>query len=326
MRKLSCTTLTLGIVCFLFTTPVLAKPVKKLDLGLETGWRIDQLNWSIAGVAPSANNVNILSELSWGNLLINQVKGNAKLLVDIPSSPFSPYIRASLSYGEIVEGKNQDSDFNINNRQDEFSRSNNRSDQGNVLDASFGLGLQFTKKMSKAGQVFHLAPLAGYSYHQQNLQMTDGLQTISRVDLFPEVQALGPFSGLNSTYETEWRGPWIGLDFSANIGLRHTFFASVEYHWLNYNAAANWNLRPDLAQPLSFTHSADGSGILASLGWKQSLSPAWRITLKGDYLEWKTKTGIDRIFASDGSSGTTQLNRVTWESYAFSLGLQYRFQ
>jgi len=323
MRKLSCTALTLGILCFLFTTPGLAKPVKKLDLGLESGWRIDQLNWSIAGVAPSGNNVNILSELRWENLLITQVRGNAKLIIDVPSFPFSPYARASLSYGEIYQGENQDSDYNNNNRQNEFSRSNNNAGQGNVLDASFGLGLQFSKKMPKMSQIFYLTPLLGYSYHQQNLRMTDGLQTLDTRTSSPLPR---PIPGLDSSYETEWRGPWIGIDFSTQTSLQHRFFASLEYHWLNYTAEANWNLRPDLAHPVSFRHSADGSGILASLGWEQSLSSTWMITIKGDYLEWKTKTGIDDVFGSDGSSGVTQLNRVTWESYAFSLGLQYRFQ
>ncbi|VAX31570.1 hypothetical protein MNBD_NITROSPIRAE01-1012 [hydrothermal vent metagenome] len=324
MKKLNTTALVLGISLFIFMTPVLAKSAKKLDLGLEAGWRIDQLNWSISGVAPSGNNVNILSELRWENLLITQVRGNARLTIDIPSSPFSPYARASLSYGEIYQGENQDSDYNNNNRQNEFSRSNNNSSQGNVLDASFGLGLQFSKKMPKMAQVFNITPLLGYSYHQQNLRMTDGLQTI---DTRTASRLPRPIPGLDSRYATEWHGPWIGIDFSTQTKLQHTFFASFEYHWLNYNAEANWNLRPDLAQPVSFTHSADGSGILASLGWEQDLSSAWMITIKGDYLEWKTKTGIDHIFASDGSSRLSQrLNRVTWESYAFSLGLQYRFQ
>jgi len=102
--------------------------------------------------------------------------------------------------------------------------------------------------------------------------------------------------------------------------------ASIEYHWVDYDAEANWNLRQDFAHPISFTHDADGAGIKASLGWEERLFTAWTITLKMDYLDWTTNPGSDLIFMNDGSVGTAQLNRVNWRSHAFSLGLQHRFE
>lgn len=284
---------------------------------------------------------NVLSELSWDDVFIAQVRGNAKLLIDLPSSAFSPYMRVTLAYGSIYNGENQDSDYAGNNRSLEFSRSNNNGDQGNVLDASFGLGLQFVKKKAQTGPIFRISPLLGYSYHQQNLRMTDGFQTLSRPDLFPDVQPLGPFAGLHSTYETEWRGPWLGIDVSLETKKKHIFKASFEHHWATYDAEANWNLRSAFQHPKSFTHKATGKGIIASLGWEFPLRPKWSINANLNYQKWKTQPGTDTIFLSAAgiqevfddtgvllSDGIIRqpLNRVNWESQALSLGFQYRFQ
>lgn len=183
-------TAVLSLICLLsfFLKSAFATPERKLDLGLEVSHRVDQLDWNVAG---SNGTPNVLSELTWSDLSILQIRGNAKLLVAVPSSRFSPYFRGNLAYGSIYAGDNQDSDYSGNNRTLEFSRSNNSADQGSVLDASFGLGFQFLKKMARSGQIFRISPLAGYSYHQQNLKMMDGFQTISPSNI------TGPFPGLN---------------------------------------------------------------------------------------------------------------------------------
>ncbi|NIQ92941.1 MAG: hypothetical protein GWN87_01055, partial [Desulfuromonadales bacterium] len=35
------------------------------DLALQTGWRVDELDWNIAGFLTSDDFVNVLSELQW---------------------------------------------------------------------------------------------------------------------------------------------------------------------------------------------------------------------------------------------------------------------
>ena len=47
---------------------------------------------------------------------------------------------AIAAYSWIFDGKNQDSGYAGGDRTLEFSRSNNNSDEGNMLDASFGIG------------------------------------------------------------------------------------------------------------------------------------------------------------------------------------------
>jgi hypothetical protein len=102
-------------------------------------------------------------------------------------------------------------------------------------------------------------PLLGYSYNQQNLIISDGFQTISTPGF---AHPGGPFPGLASTYETEWVGPWLGLDLIAPVNEKITLSAGFEYRWTSNKAEANWNLRGDLAHPTSFEHSADGTCLL----------------------------------------------------------------
>jgi len=279
---------------------------------LSTGYRVDDLDWNIAGDI-NGNNPNILSELEWKGLESFQLKIANKTVFN---QLF--LLRGSLAYGWIFDGKNQDSDYWGDNRTLEFSRSNNNSDDGNMLDASFGLGWQFAFGRSD----FVMAPAIGYSYHEQNLTITDGYQTIP---------ASGPFPGLDSTYETEWKGPWLGLDFTfrtdekSKITPEIETFISIEYHWADYYAEADWNLRTDFAHPKSFEHEADGHGIVFSTAVKFLLDYHWVLNVNFDYQKWSTDPGIIRFFNADGTTPKQRLNEVNWTSYAIMAGIEYHF-
>jgi hypothetical protein len=282
------------------------------EILLNSGYRVDDFDWNIAGDI-NGNNPNIISELTWKNLESFQLE-----LVGKTTFQQLLMLRGSLAYGWIFDGENQDSDYLGDNRTFEFSRSNNNSDEGNMLDASFGIGWQFTF----GRRDFVLAPVIGYSYHEQNLTMTDGNQTIP---------PSGPFSGLDSTYETEWKGPWIGLDFIFRTDEKRKIkpeietFISIEYHWADYYAEADWNLRTDFAHPKSFEHEADGEGFIINTGVKFIFSYNWLLNLNLDYQNWSTDPGIIRFFNADGTTPIQQLNEVNWTSYAIMAGIEYHF-
>jgi len=44
-----------------------------------------------------------------------------------------------------------------------------------------------------------------------------------------------------------------------------------------------------------------------------------------DYQSWSTDDGTDKVYFSDGTSAKTQLNEVTWTSYALGMGVLVRF-
>ncbi len=284
----------------------------KTAFTLAGAYRTDDLNWNIAGPIGDRY-INVLSELTWEDLEIFQVKlVNTTVLRDIM------YARGSISYGWIYDGHNQDSDYYGDNRTLEFSRSNNNADDGYVWDGSIGTGPRFTF----GTDFFEMMPLVGYSHHEQHLVMTDGFQT---------VPPIGSFSSLHSNYNTEWAGPWVGLDLTLRAGQPLGRFSDVvlfttyEYHWDDYDAQADWNLRPDFAHPTSFEHEADAHGYRFSIGARMLFNPRWSLAIGYDHSHWETDSGTDRTFFADGSSAETPLNEVNWQSSIFSVGISYRF-
>lgn len=282
-----------------------AMAATEFAISAEAGYRQDNLDWNIADVD---GDPNILSELSWSDLRIFQAQ------LDLAVNINQLTLFGMVGYGDITDGKNQDSDYAANDRQAEFSRSNNQAG-GDVMDGSLGVGYIFKAGHTGSYQRY-IMPMAGYSIHQQNLTMTDGFQTIP---------AAGKFAGLNSSYDTQWDGPWIGFSFwSTDTARDLTIAFDLAYHQADYHAEANWNLRPDLAHPKSFEHWADGQGISFSLKSSYGLSKRWKFIMSLDYQSWSTDAGLDRVYLSAGGSEETQLNEVNWDSAALNLGFEWR--
>jgi hypothetical protein len=278
------------------------------SIAISQGIRTDNFDWNIAGNIYGAN-PNILSELTWSDLMIVQTKAHGLLTI---ADKF--YLRCLLAYGWITDGDNQDSDYWGDNRTVEFSRSNNSSDDGNVMDVSVGLGYQFRPRNGK----FTVTPLIGYSYHEQNFVMTNGYQTIG--------SKTGPFPGLNSKYEARWMGPWTGVDLSLKIINKIKLSGVMEIHLLaDYEGVADWNLRYDFQHPKSFEHSAYGYGKFISTGIDFTLNGRWNIGIITSYQDWSTNSGTSRTYFSDGGEVGTRFNKANWDSLTAEAGITYSF-
>jgi hypothetical protein len=284
----------------------------QVEIKLGYGYRNDSLDWNIAGTKEGTD-PNILSELKWKDLTIHQLSFGARTL-----NKNGLFLKGVFDYGWIVNGRNRDSDYNEDNRQDEFSRSNNRSGEGNTLDFSVGLGYP----ISFGTDLLSFAPVVGYSYHQQDLRLTDGHQTI------PD---LGSFEGLESTYDAKWQGPWIGVDLRVGLKKISGFLGSTnlcfgyEHHWAAYEAVADWNLRSDFMHPKSFEHEADGQGDKILLGLKSRMSEMTTLGIFYEQQQWTTQKGVDRVFLVTGQVVETQLNEVNWQSQAVRIEISIRF-
>ena len=285
----------------------------KTDLELSAGYRLDDLDWNIAGNTQGGS-PNVLSEYTWTDVETFQARGGMRILMNDAWC-----LRASFAYGWTFDGENQDSDFAGNDRSQEFSRSNNSADDGSTLDGSIGVGYQF-----KAGR-FRWIPMAGYSYSEQNLTLRDGFQTISVPVAGATPPPLGPIAGLDSSYDTTWKGPWIGFDLFFQARDKLVFFGTFEFHWAGYEAEANLNLRNDLAHPKSFEQEADGKGWTIIAGASYALKGPWSLALSATYQRWTTDAGIDRAFYANGRIVETRLNQVNWDSFSMMLSLTYQF-
>jgi len=293
-----------------------------IDLDLSAGYRVDQLDWNIAGNI-AGTNPNILSELTWDNLESYQVTARGKAVMANHRHPIGGVVRGGISYGDIFSGENQDSDYFGDNRTAEFSRSNNNADDGEVWDVNLGGGIAFFM----AGGKFSLTPLLGGSYHKQSLSISDGFQTLSDPGPHPEITLppIGPIEGLDSSYEAEWRSGWLGLDLDYLPQPGLSLHGSLELHGGSYEATGNWNLRDDLRHPVSFKHtSSSAHGVVTNLGLRAG-GERLQMNLDFYYQKWGVDDGEDRTYFSDGSVGITRLNEVNWEATSINAGITVCF-
>ena len=284
---------------------------KNLELSLNAGYRQDFLQWNIAGLEPvTFSYVNIISELTWENIRIFEFELKGRYFIK------DAFFSLSFSYGRILSGENQDSDYLGNDRTNEFSRSNNSSDSGSVYHVIFDGGYRLNLVKDR----LTLYPRMGFAVYIQNFTMTDGNQTINTLG-----GTTGPFAGLNSSYSAQWSSPFLGLD----IQVKALDFLSVnlgyEQHFPFYSAEADWNLRTDFSHPVSFEHIANGYGMNFLGALIFSVSDSFDINASFIYRYWYTNPGDDITYFSDGTYGTTPLNEVIWKSYSVRLGVSYRY-
>jgi hypothetical protein len=275
------------------------------EYSLSAGYRQDSLKWSIAD-----GGINIASEVDWKKTVIAQLRATGKL--NLGSNWL---VRGIYSTGAVRSGTNQDSDYAGSDRTQEFSRSESKTG-GAVRDASIGLGrkIRLFDYADMAG--LYIVPLAGFSIHQQDLIMYDGRQVVPDNGAFPK---------LNNSYDTRWKGSWFGLDALLGLGRNLSLNATAEYHRVDYSAEANWNLRSDLAHPVSFRHVAKGHGRLLSTGVSYRFSRNFLMNATFERQQWNTYEGYDETFFSSGTTDYYTLNPVSWDSESFSIGAVYRF-
>ena len=230
-------------------------------------------------------------------------------------------ILGSVGYGAAVNGKNQDSDYDGDNRTVEFLRSNNKGG-GEIGEGSIGIGYHFRVLDEDAGRYANVTPLVGYARHVQYLTISDGRQTI------PDT---GPLANLNSKYNADWSGPWLGLHMRLESSERTAVIINMEYHYADYYAEANWNLRDDLAHPVSFKHSTQGYGFIVTMGISHALNRRWELLARLESQHWEAGAGIDTLYVvTDKAAGTvvptsTRLNGVNWQSLSGGLAVTYHF-
>lgn len=286
------------------------------DASFGLGYRDAELMWNIAGTL-AGTQPNILSELRWKDLQIAEVHAAGEVDVDKRL-----LLRGRAAYGEVVEGDNQDSDYAGDNRTFEFSRSNNKGG-GQVGEATLGVGYQFWWYDGTVGRYARFTPMFGYAWRGHYLTISDGRQTIP-------AGAAGPIAGLDSRYDAEWQGPWLGFTMLMDATDRTRVTLDVEYHYADYRAEADWNLRTDLAHPVSFLHETRATGVVVGLEVRHDLTPAWAITTRFESQNFEGEAGLDTVNLIDEDTGAvdptvTRFNTAKWESLTATLMATWRF-
>ena len=277
------------------------------QLSIHTGIRMDRLRWNIAG-----NNVNILSELIVDDIEIIPIG----LKTEITRGNYTFF--GNMAYGEIRDGTTTDRDYLADDRRGLYSESISKVSGNHAIDLSGSIGRNIDFKADR----FRLAPVIGASWHRLKLYKTHGVQTVATSGVTPPT---GPFPGLASSYDASWTSLWAGGNIRIQIISALQLTASFHYHWFDYRADADWNLRQDLAHPVSFTHRASGDGFDAEITCKYAFTDRADISITFFYRDWLAKNGTDTTFFATGQRAEIPLNEVSWESRSITAGIHYRF-
>jgi hypothetical protein len=289
-------------------------------ISVGAGWRMDHLDWSIAG---PDNEPNILSELEWKDVEMWQVSG--KMAADFFCDW---YLKVSGDYGKIYSGKNIDSDFGGNNRTKLFLRSTSEADRGEAFDLSVGIGYP----LDCFSDCVRIIPLIGYAYSQQNLTMRKGFITINFLD-----DVMGRFPGLHSHYRARWVNGWLGFDFTIPLFCdRAKLFGTAEIHTSSFHGTGHWNLRSDFVG--DFDHHAKGWGYYLLGGGECRIWSSFFLGAQVSFFWMQASNGSDttqvvvpifdplgNVIAEEVVEARTKLNSVNWHSIRVSAILSYEF-
>ncbi|KAB2910224.1 MAG: hypothetical protein F9K30_22880 [Dechloromonas sp.] len=225
----------------------------------------------------------------------------------------------------FADGAVRDSDYARDHRQAEFSRSLADARDSEMFDASLGFGWRLP-----LGGLGSLTPLVGVAHHESTYRSSNGRQVVSDAANAALLgiawnMPLGPFDGLHSRYRPRWQGVWLGIDGEFKATERLTLRAGIKRHWFDFKADANWNLRGDLAHPLSFRQRDDGRGWEAEAGAAIRLAGSHRLTLETNRRAMKTARGENTTFHYNGARSTIDLGETELASWSARLGYRYDF-
>ena len=303
----------LGLVAImgvLLSTQAQAIDKWEYKLDLDYGIRSDQLSWNIAGNL-AGTGPNVISELSWNNVGFHEARLGFRFIGDD-----TWYLKGYTSQAWGFTGTNQDSDYNGDNRSLEYSRSVADSNRSSAEDFSIAIGQQI-----RIDNRIGITPLVGFSSHRQKFTMTNGKQTVCNASGTPNScnNGLGPIAGLNTTFSTHWRGPWLGVDLRMAAAKRWTTYAELEYHYSYYDAEAN------LKHPKNQRQTARGEGTHIGLGMSYALStPHSFFNVGFKQIQYFTRAGVHNSFA-DGTVTSQRLNGVNWQSSTLTVGITSQY-
>lgn len=289
-------------VLFIFCLSYPVAHAGELELSYGYGPRDENLRWAISGDI-TGNAPNIMSELTWRNL-----KGHEHYVGLNYSAPSGWMGRADIRIADFRSGGEvQDSDYKLDNRQGEYSRSLSATHGSNARDVALLIG---QRRYLDEAITWSITPVIGVSRNVTDLRMNDGMQAIP---------ASGPYPDLNSSYRARFDSIMAGAEtrwwFTQTLGL------DMKWHhsWFNYSAEANWNLRTQFQHPVSFYHEGQGVDDRWVLGLLARVNSEWTMELSHSIRKGMFQNGLDVSNLANGARQNTLLRDVEWSSAATSL-------
>jgi Protochlamydia outer membrane protein len=291
---------------------------RSVEVGTRLGYGRDHLDWNIRGLN---GNPNVLSELTFTNIQsgVGILEGRWR------EERWS--LEGELGYGLVSAGNVRDDDFDGNNRSGLFSRSQSSIDGHDLQSAALTAGVVLVEKENATLRI-----MLGTRYYSQRFRITNGQQIVSSPSNCPPVcpqitpPPPGPINNLNSSYAARWFGPTVGLAGTAQLPTTPLWFriSAIWLPWLNYSGEGRFNLRSDLQQDPSFSHSATGSGAMTDLALAYPFLERYEVSGGWRYMYFSASNGTATTNFRTGSPTVTNFNEVHTRSNLFYIGLAAR--
>jgi hypothetical protein len=99
----------------------------------------------------------------------------------------------------------------------------------------------------------------------------------------------------------------------------------MEGHFARFRGAAQWNLRQDFNQPVSFVHGGTATGLELGLDYSYTIWDNLALNAGFAYKNWRVSDGYDFVILNNGQALATKLNEVNWDSQLYRVGMAYNF-
>jgi opacity protein-like surface antigen len=238
-------------------------------------------------------------------------------------------------YGSITGGRGTDTDRFLQSSGGglEFSRSTNSLD-GDVR--LWGINFYYNTKRFADKQAGPWGLVLGFLHYEDNLRMTNAVQTVSVPfdgTIFPVLGPFPPSQVLDSTYDFSWNLLKAGVVHHAELarGLSYTGTLSV-FPYVDYEGDGYWNLRAGtnpsdfrLQSPNFIQKSKKGYGYEASLGLGYDVSENVELSAGYRYMYLYAGNGTDTVYFANGSAVQSTLDWVTVTRHGAYAELLFRF-
>ena len=281
------------------------------------GYRRDDFKYSFAGTNDFPDT---LANFQWKSLQSYQMNAEYN-----HTTWNQWYWRFNGMYGNIVSGDNHHNEYDGDGKTDKYSNTHSNADRGQVWDVSAGVGHMW---ISDTGR-FSIAPIVGYSFHEQRLHILGGDQEYNPTELI-----VGRIPELRGRNIAEWSSPWVGLDMVLRLQCNVTLRGGGEWHFVRYQSRGYW--RTDDTFDIHWIDKAFGYGATAFFGFDWELCEDWCVGVYGNYRHFYTRQGHHEVdvkvntdpglvFGTIPTVDDVHLNSVTWNMYSISVTAAYRF-
>lgn len=207
----------------------------------------------------------------------------------------------------------------VGNEGFQFSEGDLRTNGSHVFDASIGIGYPIEWL---CGGCLHIAPVIGYSYHEQKIRYTSNNQLLDEeqtVIVDPKAttttitEQIGT-SHIAQQFRSRWYGPWVGLDLAYRLSHCLNILGAVEYHFARASTNTHINnsivqnssqnttgpgfftpLQLSLAETDRFRKTKNANGLNVKLAFSYNFSCEWFANLGFQYQDWTSNKSDDHL-------------------------------